>query len=315
MGSCCAPWRGYSPHPEEPRTERRADQLLLAGGTPVPHRRDPVRVDALLMEALAIPAVVGAALLLCLFAGWALVRRWKPPASRAPSERAPEQWRALLEARVPLVRRLSPAEWDRLFELVQTFLREKHFEGGGGLEVTDEMKIIVAAQACLLILHLDAGCYPGVRTIILYPSTFLRRSPVIDGRMYVGVIPHPEPLLGEHVSGAVVLAWDSSLHGASDTGRWAERRAARVRPRAGPRGRIRGRRHRCSRLPLRRATWARVLQQRFDELRRSTEDGRARRAECVRRDESRRVLRGGDRDVLRQTRRSCGGAIPISTRS
>ena len=170
------------------------------------------------MEALAIPAAVGAVLLLCLFAGWALVRRWRPPASTAPSVRAPEQWRALLEDRVPLVRRLAPGEWDRLFELVQTFLREKHFEGGGGLEVTDEMKIIVAAQACLLILHLDAGCYPGVRTIILYPSTFLRRSPAIDGRMYVGVIPHPEPLLGEHVRGAVVLAWDSSLHGASETG-------------------------------------------------------------------------------------------------
>jgi Mlc titration factor MtfA (ptsG expression regulator) len=110
------------------------------------------------MEALAIPAVVGAVLLLCLFAGWALVRRWRPPASTAPSVRAPEQWRALLEDRVPLVRRLAPGEWDRLFELVQMFLREKHFEGGGGLEVTDEMKIIVAAQACLLILHLEAGC-------------------------------------------------------------------------------------------------------------------------------------------------------------
>jgi hypothetical protein len=224
------------------------------------------------MEAVAIVAVVGAVLLLCLFAGWALVRRWKPPASRAPSVRAPEQWRALLEARVPLVRRLALGEWDRLFELVQTFLREKHFEGGGGLEVTDEMKIIVAAQACLLILHLDAGCYPGVRTIILYPSTFLRRSPEIDGRMYVGAIPHPEPLLGEHVSGAVVLAWDSSLHGASDTGDGQNvvlHEFAHELDRED--GYVDG-------TPLLEApsstrTWARVLQQRFDELRRSAEDG------------------------------------------
>jgi Mlc titration factor MtfA (ptsG expression regulator) len=224
------------------------------------------------MEAVAIVAVVGAVLVLCLFAGWSLVRRWKPPASRAPSERAPEQWRALLEARVPLVRRLSPGEWDRLFELVQTFLREKHFEGGGGLEVTDEMKLIVATQACLLILHLDAGCYPGVRTVILYPSTFLRRSPVLDGRMYVGVIPHPEPLLGEHVRGAVVLAWDSSLHGASDTGDGQNvvlHEFAHELDRED--GYVDG-------TPLLEApsstrTWARVLQQRFDELRRSAEDG------------------------------------------
>jgi len=224
------------------------------------------------MEAVAIPAAVGAVLLLCLFAGWALVRRWKPRASTAPSVRAPEQWRALLEARVPLVRRLTPGEWDRLFQLVQTFLHEKHFEGGGGLEVTDEMKIIVAAQACLLILHLDAGCYPGVRSIILYPSTFLRRSPPIDGRMYVGAIPHPEPLLGEHVSGAVVLAWDSSLHGASDTGDGQNvvlHEFAHELDRED--GYVDG-------TPLLEApsstrAWARVLQYRFDELRRSAEDG------------------------------------------
>ncbi len=224
------------------------------------------------MEAVAIPAAVGAVLLLCLVAGWALVRRWKPRASAAPSVQAPEQWRALIEARVPLVRWLKSEEWDRLFGLVQAFLRDKHFEGGGGLEVTDEMKIIVAAQACLLILHLDAGCYPGVRSIILYPSTFLRRSPAIDGRTYVGAIPHPEPLMGEHVRGAVVLAWDSSLHGASDTGDGQNvvlHEFAHELDRED--GYVDG-------TPLLEApsstrTWARVLQERFDELRRSAEDG------------------------------------------
>lgn len=224
------------------------------------------------MEAIAIPAVVAAVLVLCLVAGWALVRRWRPPASRAPSVRAPEQWRALLETRVPLVRRLTPEEWDRLFELVETFLRDKHFEGGGGLEITDEMKIIVAAQACLLILHLEAGCYPGVRTIIIYPTTFLRRSPAIDGRMYVGVIPHPEPLLGEHVSGAVVLAWDSSLRGASDTGDGQNVVLHEFAHELDQEdGYVDG-------IPLLEApqstrVWARVLRERFEELQRQTRDG------------------------------------------
>ncbi|HMA44977.1 MAG TPA: zinc-dependent peptidase, partial [Gemmatimonadales bacterium] len=130
-------------------------------------------------DAFAIPAAVAAILLLSLFVGWGAVRRWKPPPRRAVGSRAPAQWRALIEARVPLVRRLGLAEWERLLDLVQTFLREKSFEGVGGVAVTEEMKLIVAAQACLLILNLDAGCYPGVRTVILYPSTFLPRAPAI----------------------------------------------------------------------------------------------------------------------------------------
>jgi len=224
------------------------------------------------MDVVTIPAVVGATLLLCLVAGWALVRRWRPAVRGTVPGGAPEHWRALIEAHVPLVRRLPAAQWDRLLDLVRTFLREKHFEGGGGLEVTEEMKVIVAAQACLLILNLDAGCYPGVRTIILYPGTFLRRSPAIDGRMYVGAIPHPEPLLGEHVSGAVVLSWDSASAGAGDAGDGQNvvlHEFAHELDRED--GSVNG-------VPLLEApsstrAWARVLQQRFDELRRATEDG------------------------------------------
>jgi MtfA peptidase len=224
------------------------------------------------MEVVTIPAVVGAVLLACLVAGWALVRRWRPPPGRPPGGHAPARWRTLIEDRVPLVRRLSPTEWHRLLDLVQTFLREKHFEGGGGLEVDEEMKITVAAQACLLILHLDAGCYPGVRTVILYPSTFTRRSPAIDGRMYVGVIPHPEPLLGEHVSGAVVLAWDSARGGATDA---ADGQNVVLHEFAHELDREDGY---VDGVPLLEApsstrVWARVLQARFEELRRSAEDG------------------------------------------
>ncbi len=249
MASCCVPWRVSSPPPAASLTDRRT-----------------------LMEVVAIPAVVAAVLLLCLVIGWALVRRWRPPARSVPSGRAPAGWKALIEDRVPLVRRLSPGEWDRLLDLVQTFLREKHFEGGGGLAVDDEMKIVVAAQACLLILHLDAGCYPGVRSVILYPSTFTRRSPAIDARMYVGAIPHSEPLLGEHTSGAVVLAWDSAHGGATDA---ADGQNVVLHEFAHELDREDGY---VDGVPLLEApsstrVWARVLQQRFEELRHTAEDG------------------------------------------
>jgi MtfA peptidase len=223
-------------------------------------------------DAFAVPAAVAAILLLSLFVGWGAVRRWKPPPRRGVGSRAPAQWRALIEERVPLVRRLGMGEWERLLDLVQTFLREKSFEGVGGVAVTEEMKLIVAAQACLLILNLDAGCYPGVRTVILYPSTFLPRAPVMDARTYVGVIPHQEPLLGEHVRGAVILAWDSALHGATDAGDGQNvvlHEFAHELDRED--GFVDG-------VPLLEApsstrAWARVLQGRFDELRRSAEDG------------------------------------------
>ena len=224
------------------------------------------------MEVLTIPGLVAALLLACLVGGWALVRRWRPSKRARVHGPAPAQWRALIEEQVPLVRRLTEPEWDRLLELVQRFLREKSFEGAGGVEVTEEMQLVVAAQACLLILNLDAGCYPGVRSVILYPGTFVPRRPAIDGRMYVGVIPHPEPLLGEHTSGAVVLAWDSALHGAANSGDGSNvvlHEFAHELDRED--GQVDG-------VPLLEApsttrAWSRVLQERFAELRRTAEEG------------------------------------------
>jgi Mlc titration factor MtfA (ptsG expression regulator) len=90
---------------------------------------------------------------------------------------------------------------------VTRFVREKRFEGGGGLEITEEMKVIVAAQACLLILNLDAGCYPRVRSVVMYPGTFVPRLPTLDRQLHAGPMAQPAPLLGEHVRGVVVLSW------------------------------------------------------------------------------------------------------------
>lgn len=224
------------------------------------------------MEVLTIPGLVAALLVVCLLVGWAFVRRWRPRRRARVDGAAPARWRALIEERVPLLRRLTPGEWDRLLHLVQRFLSEKSFEGAGGFAVREEMKLVVAAQACLLILNLDAGCYPRVRTLILYAGTFVPRRPAIDGRMYVGVIPHPEPLLGEHTSGVVVLAWDSALQGATNSGDGSNvvlHEFAHELDRED--GFVDG-------VPLLEApsstrSWSRVLQERFEELRRLTEQG------------------------------------------
>ena len=60
--------------------------------------------------------------------------------------------------------------------LVQIFLAEKTFEGCGGLELTDEIKVTIAAQACLLLLHRQTDVYPRLVTILVYPSAYLARA-------------------------------------------------------------------------------------------------------------------------------------------
>jgi Mlc titration factor MtfA (ptsG expression regulator) len=123
----------------------------------------------------------------------------------------PEAQLAVLERNVGHYRRLSAEQQKRLRDLVQVFVSEKHWEGCGGLELTDEMKFTIAAQACMLILELPHRLYEDVESIFVYPSAVMR--PEQSGGVFVRsrnlVASGPIALLGEaHVRGPVVLAWD-----------------------------------------------------------------------------------------------------------
>ena len=133
---------------------------------------------------------------------------------RLRAEPFPDEWRRTIERNVPIVRRLPPADVQELFGHVQVFLAEKHFEGCGGLELTDEIRVTIATQACLLLLHRDTDYYPKLTSILVYPSTY-----VVPGEHDIGGGVWEEsdvPHLGhtqDNLS-ALVLAWDSTLHGA-----------------------------------------------------------------------------------------------------
>lgn len=58
----------------------------------------------------------------------------------------------------------------------ETEFAEKHFEGCGGLEVTDEGRVTIAAQACVLLLHRETDDYPHLGSILVYPTTYLVRE-------------------------------------------------------------------------------------------------------------------------------------------
>jgi Mlc titration factor MtfA (ptsG expression regulator) len=126
----------------------------------------------------------------------------------------PDDWRRIIERNVSIVQRLPPDDVQELYGHVQVFLAEKHFEGCGGLELTDEIRVTIAAQACLLLLHRDTDYYPRLTSILVYPSTYLVPG---EHSLGAGVLEEgDEPLLGHTQSSlsAMVLAWDSSLGGA-----------------------------------------------------------------------------------------------------
>lgn len=145
----------------------------------------------------------------------AALRRVRPAPPRLPSHPIPDQWRNIVEANVPLARTLSPEERERLLRLVQVFLADKHVEGCGGLTVTEEMKVSIAAEACLLLLNFEGPCYPELRTVLVYPQGFVPKSAYTPRTGEIA--PVPVPLSGESWGdGVVVISWDAAARGAHD---------------------------------------------------------------------------------------------------
>lgn len=127
----------------------------------------------------------------------------------------PYEWLDIIERNVPLYNRLPVADKEELQEHIQIFLAEKHFEGCGGLKITDEIKVTIAAQACILLLHRQTDYYPGLYSIVVYPNPYVARHYERDpsGIVTEGLITR----IGESRHwGAVVLSWDDVLAGASD---------------------------------------------------------------------------------------------------
>ena len=164
------------------------------------------------MEGLAI-VVAFALIVVGYFAVAAVLRRIPAPALRLPTGPIPDAWPGIVERNVPLARGLSSEERERLLRLAQIFLADKHFEGSGGLTLTEEMKVTIAAEACLLLLHLEGPCYPTLRTVLVYPHGFV---PKAAGSRGTGqVVPPPVRLMGESWGdGVVVISWDDAVRGA-----------------------------------------------------------------------------------------------------
>ena len=119
----------------------------------------------------------------------------------------PDRWRALLAARVPHVDALTPELRARFEPRVMEFLAKKKFYGCDDLQVTEEMRVVIAGMACLLVLRPDARVYPDLRSVLLYPTAFWVRHEEPDE---IGVVYEDEVLqVGESQEwGRVILSWE-----------------------------------------------------------------------------------------------------------
>lgn len=142
-----------------------------------------------------------------------LLSRLSPWAGvRLPTGPIPEGWPAIACRQVPLAARLADADRERLLRLMQLFLDEVPLEGVGGLEITEEIRVTIAAQACLLLLHMPYPRYTRVRRVLVYPTSFV---PKTAPSLASGHLVRPEvPLRGQAwPTGVVVLGWDAVEHG------------------------------------------------------------------------------------------------------
>ena len=120
------------------------------------------------------------------------------------------EWRRIVENCCPFYQQLPDSDRRELEGHIQVFIAEKQFEGCGGLELNDEIRVCIAAHACLLLLHRDTDYYPDLRTVLVYPSTY-----VVPTARHIGsgvMEESHQPRAGESWrEGAVVLAWDAVL--------------------------------------------------------------------------------------------------------
>lgn len=146
---------------------------------------------------------------------------WGPPL-RAAVRRArvrrqpfPPAWREILRRRMPVFARLPADVQLQLKKHAQVLLAEKPFIGCAGLAVNDEMRVLIATQAALLLLNRRAGYFSKLRQVLVYPGAFIVDRTSTDP---AGLARDERRVLsGESwQQGQVILSWGDVLAGAAD---------------------------------------------------------------------------------------------------
>lgn len=144
----------------------------------------------------------------------ALKRWWR---FRERQAAVPENAWIDLCARVALLRRYQGEARARLRRLSGRFLRKKEIRGARGLEISERMRLVIAAQACVPILNLGLGWYRGWHTVVVYPGDFVARHEYVDEAGVVHEV--AQALTGESWQrGPLIVSWDGVQEAARGQG-------------------------------------------------------------------------------------------------
>ncbi|MBN1998465.1 zinc-dependent peptidase [candidate division KSB1 bacterium] len=156
--------------------------------------------------------IIGLVALLVLLFPYLLQKYRSARRKKIMSEPFPVIWISILESNISLYSKLPPEIQKTLHQYILVFLAEKKFEGCGGQDVSDEMRVTIAAQACLLLVNNpNPTFYPRLKTILVYPSAYKAKRNDGFGKIVTEEIAR----LGESwTRGDLVLAWDHAKHGA-----------------------------------------------------------------------------------------------------
>jgi Mlc titration factor MtfA (ptsG expression regulator) len=143
-----------------------------------------------------------------IFGWWARRRRLKRLAKPVP-----EAWATLLERDLEHWSRLTDDDRARLLDIARVLMAEKRWEGCGGLDLTETMRLTLAVQAGTLLLGLDHDYYRNVQSVLVYPHGY-----ELPQRHEMGILaPSQRAVLGHaQLRGPVVLSWRSALAGGRD---------------------------------------------------------------------------------------------------
>ena len=117
----------------------------------------------------------------------------------------------ILKKNVSIYSRLPHALREVLHGCINIFLNEKEFIGRDGLEITNEIRVTIAGNACILLLQSKKKHFPGFTSILVYPDTYVAHEVRHDGMV---ATEKPSHRAGESwVRGPVVLSWADIKHG------------------------------------------------------------------------------------------------------
>ncbi len=142
-------------------------------------------------------------------------RHWSKQRARTTRLATPlsDHQRAIIEDKVPLVTKLPADLRSKLEGKINVFLHQVEFVGCNGLDVTEEMRLSIAAQACLLVVNSDS--WYDLSTVLIYEDAFKSREKRSDG--YV-VTEREEVRIGESwARGPVILSWAHTIKGAANS--------------------------------------------------------------------------------------------------